>query len=87
MGLLDKVKSQAEHAAAKAREGIEDVQTKRELGQAYDDLGRKAFELVEGHELEHAALTPLVERIRELKAKLDAEETAEPQAAGTTPAA
>ena len=47
MGLLDKVKEQAEQTAAKAREGVGDVQTKRELSQAYTDLGKTAFALVE----------------------------------------
>ena len=72
MGLLDKVKSQAEQAATKAREGIEDVQTKRELGQAYDDLGRKAFELVESGAVTHPDLDTCAARIRELQAKVDA---------------
>ena len=38
MGLLDKAKAAAEQAAAKAKEGVEDVQTKRELSQAHGDL-------------------------------------------------
>jgi hypothetical protein len=39
MGLLDKAKAAAEQAAAKAKEGVEEVQTKRELGQAFNELG------------------------------------------------
>ena len=45
MGLLDKAKQAAEQAAAKAKEGVEDVQTKRELSQAYNDLGKSTYEL------------------------------------------
>ena len=45
MGFLDKAKSAAETATSKAKEGIGDVQTKRELGQAYDELGKIAFDL------------------------------------------
>jgi hypothetical protein len=76
MGLLDKAKAAAEQAAAKAKDTASDLQTKRELGQAYDELGQKAYELAEAGELSSLALDPLVARIRELKAQL--EETREP---------
>jgi hypothetical protein len=56
MGFLDKAKAAAEQAAAKAKEGVEDVQTKRELGQAYGELGRTAFELLESGEISHDRL-------------------------------
>ena len=36
MGLLDKAKAAAEQAATKAKEGVEDVQTKRDLSLTYD---------------------------------------------------
>ena len=39
MGFLDKAKAAAEQAATKAKETAGDLQTKRELGQAYDELG------------------------------------------------
>lgn len=71
MGLLDKAKTAAEQATAKAKEGIGEVQTRRELGQAYDELGKTAFELAEAGELTHARLDEPVERIRKLKAELD----------------
>src|SRR5262249_53871112 len=73
MGLLDKAKAAAEQAAAKAKEGVEDVQTKRELGQAYGDLGRLTFKLVEGGELSNSQLDALVDKIRTLEAKASAE--------------
>ena len=41
MGFLDKAKAAAEQAASKAKEGVQDVQTKRELAQAYGELGQK----------------------------------------------
>jgi hypothetical protein len=72
MGLLDKAKQAAEQAAAKAKEGVEDVQTKRELGQAYGDLGKAAFELIESGELSHARLEEPAGRIRALNEKLAA---------------
>ena len=71
MGLLDKVKAQAEQAAAKAKEGVHEVQLKRELGQVHEELGRLAFELVETGELGHERLAPLVARVRDLKAQLE----------------
>ena len=72
MGLLDKAKAAAETATTKAKEGIGEVQTRRELSQAYDDLGKLTFELVDAGELEHAQLGELVEKIRSLKAEIDA---------------
>ncbi len=71
MGFLDKAKAAAEQAAAKAKEGVEDVQTKRELGQAYGDLGKTAFDLVESGELSHAQLDPLVAKVRTLKERAE----------------
>ena len=46
MGFLDKAKAAAEQAAASAKEGVDDVQTKRELSQAYGDLGKTTYELI-----------------------------------------
>ena len=76
MGLLDKAKQAAEQAATRAKEGVEEVQTKRELGQAYGELGKSVFELVENGELSDARLDASVEKIRTLKAKLEAESSA-----------
>ena len=73
MGFLDKAKAAAETAATKAKEGVEEVQTKRELGQAYDELGQAAFELADSGGLSHPRLDPIVERIRSLKARLEEE--------------
>ena len=76
MGFMDKVKasvkSGAEQAATKAQEEYERIQTRRELSQAYEDLGTKAFELAERGDLSHADLTAGVERIKTLKAQLAA---------------
>jgi hypothetical protein len=73
VGLLDKAKAAAEQAAAKAKEGVEEVQTKRELGQAYTELGKSAFDLVENGEISDPRLDASVEKIKTLKAKLEAE--------------
>ena len=53
MGFLDKAMAAAEQAATKAKEGVEDVQVKRELSQANGELGRVAYELAESGEISH----------------------------------
>jgi hypothetical protein len=70
MGFLDKAKAAAEQAAAKAKEGVEDVQTKRELAQAYSELGRATFELIESGDVSHQQLTALADKIRELNQRV-----------------
>jgi len=75
MGLLDKAKAAAGQAASKAKETKGELQTKRDLGQAYVELGHKTFELVESGEVSSATLDPIVERIRALEAQLDQGET------------
>jgi hypothetical protein len=71
MGFLDKAKAAAEQAASKAKETAGDLQTKRELGQAYDELGRATFALIDAGEVSSTTLDPLAERIRSLNAQLD----------------
>jgi hypothetical protein len=84
MGFMDKVKagvkSGAEQAATKAQEELERLQVKRELGQAYTDLGEKTFELADKGDVSHAELGPPVDKVRTLKAQLAAIGTAEGQA-------
>jgi hypothetical protein len=82
MGFLDKAKAAAEQAAAKAKEGVEDVQTKRDLGQAYGELGKVTYGLVSSGEVSHAELAPLVERIKTLESRV-----AEPAMAGASASA
>jgi hypothetical protein len=70
MGLLDKAKAAAEQAATKAKEGVEDVQQKRELAQAYSEMGRTAFELVDSGEISHPRLEATAAKIRTLNEQL-----------------
>ncbi len=70
MSLFNKAKQAAEQAAAKAREGVEDVQQKRELSQAYNELGKTAFELLESGEISSAKLEGAAAKIRDLNEKL-----------------
>jgi hypothetical protein len=76
MGFLDKAKAAAEQAATKAKEGIEDAQTKRELGQAYNELGKAAFELIESGGLSEPRLDPQTAKVRALLEKASAAGTA-----------
>ena len=69
MGFLDKAKQAAAEATAKAKEGVEDVQLKRELSQAHNELGKVAFELVESNEIAHPKLEAVAEKIRALNAR------------------
>jgi len=75
MGFIDKVKasvkSGAEMATTKAQEEYGKMQVRRELTDAYEILGTKAFELAERGEISHSELAPLVEQARTAKAKLD----------------
>lgn len=70
MGLLDKAKQAAEQAASKAKEGVEDAQTKRELSQAYNDLGKMTFELIDNGDISDPRLEGAAAKIRTLTAKL-----------------
>jgi len=55
--------------AQKAKEGVEDVQLKRELGQAYTELGRATFDLIESGELSHSGLEEAAGKVRALNEK------------------
>jgi hypothetical protein len=69
MGFMDKAKAAAEQAAIRAKEGVEDVQAKRSLTHAYEDLGRTAFELLESGQISHERLTAQADEIRGLQAQ------------------
>jgi len=71
MGFLDKAKAAAEQAASKANDAVEDVQVKRELTKAYGDLGETAFRLADAGAISNPELAPQVDRIRELRSKLE----------------
>ena len=70
MGFLDKVKTATDQAITRGKEEFEEQKTKRELNQAYSDLGETVFGLVDGGSLSDDRLSAGVERIRALKAKL-----------------
>jgi len=70
VSFFDKAKQKAEQAAARVQEGVEDVQQKRELSQAYGELGKTAFELLESGAISPPSLEGTAAKIRELNAKI-----------------
>ena len=75
MGFMDKVKvavkSGAEQAATKAQAEDEKMQVRRELSEAFEALGAKAFDLADRGEISHSELGPVIEQVRVAKDKLD----------------
>jgi hypothetical protein len=70
----------AERAAARARQEAKELQLKRELNEAYDDLGRAAFDLWEKGEIASPHLESRSRRIKALREEL--EQLEREQAAG-----
>ncbi len=82
---LNRLKDATNVVATRAREGVEELQTKHELSQAYGDLGRAAADLVESGAVSHPELNERVEKIRALKTQLE-ETPAEPAEPASKPA-
>lgn len=70
MGFLDKAIAAADQASTRVKEGVDDVQDKRLLSHAYEQLGQTAYELMASSELAHADLTAQAEEIRVLRERL-----------------
>jgi hypothetical protein len=66
MGLMDKIKASADDATAKARATVQEVQTKRGLGQAYQDLGKATYDLIEQGEINDERLAATAQQVHEL---------------------
>lgn len=66
MGLMDKIKASAEDATTKARGAVADVQSKRELAQAYTDLGKLTYGLIEEGAITDERLGETAHRIQQL---------------------
>jgi hypothetical protein len=69
MSFFDKAKAAAMEAANKAKEGVEEVQAKRSLQKAYEEMGKTAFDLVQSGEIAHTRLSGHVDEIRSLLAQ------------------
>ena len=68
-GFFSKAKQAPEQAAAMTKESVDGVQQRFEISQAYGELGRTAFELIELGEISHARLEGTAAKIRDLNAK------------------
>lgn len=71
-------KELAEKTATRAKEEARELQLKRELNDAYDDLGRTAYELWEGGEIASPLLESRAGRIKSLRDQLGELEQEEP---------
>jgi hypothetical protein len=69
---FDRLKSGAQEAASIAKREVSELQLKRQLGQAYEDAGRRAIELVEAGGLTDPTLAQAAEQVRSIRAQLDA---------------
>ena len=66
MGLLDKAKAAAERRRRRRRRASKTSSSKRELSQAYNELGKIAFELLESNDISHPKLDTVAAKIRTL---------------------
>jgi hypothetical protein len=82
MGFLDKAKAAAEQATAKAKEGVDDVQAKRELSQAYSELGKNTYDLIESGDVTDERLATIAAKIKALRER----STPDPASEATAPA-
>lgn len=76
MGFLDNVKSAADQMATRAKEGVDEVQAKRNLQRAYEDLGRTAFQLIEEKQISHQRLDAQADEVRRYLAQVPDEPAA-----------
>jgi hypothetical protein len=85
MGFMDKLKAGAEEvkvgagqATAAARDTVHEAQVRHDLMQAYTELGRTTYKLVDEGSLRDERLDHAVQRIRDLGAQLsDSQASAE----------
>jgi len=72
MGLIDRLKVAGEQASSGARESVHEADLRQDLAQAYGDLGRRTFALIENGALTGETLATSSEEIRTLKRQLAA---------------
>jgi hypothetical protein len=58
-------------AASRAKQEAKELQLKRELGEAYDDLGKSAYDLWAAGAIAHPQLESRARRIQTLREELD----------------
>jgi predicted nuclease with TOPRIM domain len=77
VSFFDKIRQAGQQAATRAKEELDVMQRKREISQAYGQLGRRAAELVKAGELSDPEASSITERIGRLEAELAAAEKSE----------
>lgn len=70
--LLDAGQREAARAARKGREILELRQLRADRDRMYEKLGREAFHLLDGGEIDHPGIRRGVERIKDVEAKIAA---------------
>ena len=71
-GAAGQAKDLAGDVASRAKQEAKEMQLKRDLGDATDDLGKTAFELWEHGEIDHPMLESRARRVRSLRDDLAA---------------
>ena len=80
MSFFDRIREIGQQAATRAKEELDLVQRKREISQAYRDLGRRAVELAKDGQLTDPESVSIVERIGRLETELASAERSEGEA-------
>ncbi len=75
MALIDDLKAAGAQATAAARESLQQAERNHELNQAYNELGRATFALIEQGALSDERLAPAADRIRGLQLLAHEEKT------------
>ena len=71
-GFFDKVKQSASDAADTVKDNVQQARLKSDIVRAYEDLGRKVFELVDEGKMGATGISRYVKHIKELREQLDA---------------
>ena len=72
MSFFDKVKQSAADAADSVKDSVQEAKLKNDLVRAYEDLGRKVYELVDDGKMGATGISRYVKHIKDLRAQLDA---------------
>ena len=72
MGLIEEVKIAGEQATASARETLAEAAIRRDLNEAYGDLGRATFKLICEGTVSDRRLIRTTQRVRVLETELAA---------------
>jgi peptide subunit release factor 1 (eRF1) len=72
MSFFDKVKQTASDAADTVKDNVQQAKLKNDIVEAYEDLGRKVYELVDQGKMGATGISRYVKHIKDLRAQLDA---------------